>query len=309
FKHSAFLEGPEESLGGVEGPAKDIELVETPREATSRRKSLQFKHSAFLEGPEESLGGVEGPAKDIELVETPREATKNRQALLIKIASVREVVMGALLRVILKRLAFRSTPSNAGVFVPLVHQPHESFFIVPQTRSEVSELSSTKAREGSSGDENVQKNDTSLEELHNVAVINEGGAMMVPASVWGVEGVLPSIAADINVNTIHVDVGMGHSMSVKEDDGSSNNGVGLYYGEPSTTCPKVLGSFQPGTHGYIMNVAVNCCTGMSKPGSNASNSASIATGLVDRFPGLTHDDMSCTKPGQCCYIFCFYVQW
>nr|GFB74114.1 hypothetical protein [Tanacetum cinerariifolium] len=30
-------------------------------------------------------------------------------------------------------------------------------------------LSSTKAKEGSSGDENVQKNDTSLEELHNLA--------------------------------------------------------------------------------------------------------------------------------------------
>ncbi|GJZ94724.1 hypothetical protein Tco_0666927, partial [Tanacetum coccineum] len=57
---------------------------------------------------------------------------KNRQALLIKIASVREVVMGAPLRVILKRLAFRSTPSNAGVLVPLVHRPNESFFLVPQ---------------------------------------------------------------------------------------------------------------------------------------------------------------------------------
>ncbi|GJX42479.1 hypothetical protein Tco_0257469 [Tanacetum coccineum] len=58
-------------------------------------------------------------------------------------------------------------------------------------------------------------------------VINEGGAMVVPASVWSVEGVLPLIATDINVNTIHVDAGMGHSMSVKEDDGSSNNGAGL----------------------------------------------------------------------------------
>ncbi|GJY30474.1 hypothetical protein Tco_0413969 [Tanacetum coccineum] len=47
------------------------------------------------------------------------------------------------------------------------------------------------------------------------------------ASVWSVEGVLPLIATDINVNTIHVDAGMGHSMSVKEDDGSSNNGAGL----------------------------------------------------------------------------------
>ncbi|GKA94008.1 histone H4 [Tanacetum coccineum] len=37
FEHSSFLEGPGESLGGAEGPAKEIGLVETPREATSRR--------------------------------------------------------------------------------------------------------------------------------------------------------------------------------------------------------------------------------------------------------------------------------
>ncbi|GJW05942.1 histone acetyltransferase HAC1-like protein isoform X1 [Tanacetum coccineum] len=59
----------------------------------------------------------------------------------------------------------KSTPSNAGVFVPLVHQPHESFFIVPQSDS----CQLEKVKEGSLGDENVQKNDTSLEELHNVA--------------------------------------------------------------------------------------------------------------------------------------------
>ncbi|GJR63610.1 zinc finger BED domain-containing protein RICESLEEPER 2 [Tanacetum coccineum] len=34
FEHSAFLEGPGESLGGVEGPAEEIGLVEIPREAT-----------------------------------------------------------------------------------------------------------------------------------------------------------------------------------------------------------------------------------------------------------------------------------
>nr|GFB34559.1 actin-related protein 2/3 complex subunit 2A [Tanacetum cinerariifolium] len=72
--------------------------------------------------------------------------------------------MGAPLRVILKRLAFRSAPSNARVLVPLLHRPNESFFLVLQTL-----LSSIKAREGSSGDENVQKNDTSLEELYNLA--------------------------------------------------------------------------------------------------------------------------------------------
>nr|GFA02224.1 CTP synthase [Tanacetum cinerariifolium] len=57
---------------------------------------------------------------------------ENRQALLIKIASVREVVIGASLRVILKRLAFRYAPSNAGVLVPLVHRPNESFVLIPQ---------------------------------------------------------------------------------------------------------------------------------------------------------------------------------
>nr|XP_043618020.1 actin-related protein 2/3 complex subunit 2A [Erigeron canadensis] len=57
---------------------------------------------------------------------------ENRQALLVKIASVREVVMGAPLRVILKRLASRSVPSSAGVLVPLVHRPNESFFLLPQ---------------------------------------------------------------------------------------------------------------------------------------------------------------------------------
>ncbi|GJZ82516.1 brefeldin A-inhibited guanine nucleotide-exchange protein 5 [Tanacetum coccineum] len=89
---------------------------------------------------------------------------ENRHALLIKIASAREVVTGAPLRVILKRLAFRSAPSNAGVLVPLVHRPNESFFLVPQLC-----FHPKRPRESSSGDENGQKNDTSLEELHNLA--------------------------------------------------------------------------------------------------------------------------------------------
>lgn len=55
-----------------------------------------------------------------------------RHALLVKIASVREVVMGAPLRVILKHLASRTVAPNVGVLVPLVHRPKESFFLVPQ---------------------------------------------------------------------------------------------------------------------------------------------------------------------------------
>lgn len=63
------------------------------------------------------------------------DCAENKQALLVKIASVREVVMGAPLRVILKRLASRSVPSNAGMLVPLVHRPNESFFLVPQVHN------------------------------------------------------------------------------------------------------------------------------------------------------------------------------
>ncbi|KAD4586522.1 hypothetical protein E3N88_24123 [Mikania micrantha] len=60
------------------------------------------------------------------------DGAENKHGLLVKIASVREVVMGAPLRVMLKRLASRSVPSNAGMLVPLVHRPNESFFLVPQ---------------------------------------------------------------------------------------------------------------------------------------------------------------------------------
>uniref|UniRef100_A0A5B7BED2 Arp2/3 complex 34 kDa subunit n=1 Tax=Davidia involucrata TaxID=16924 RepID=A0A5B7BED2_DAVIN len=55
-----------------------------------------------------------------------------RHALLVKIASVREVVMGAPLRVILKHLASRTVAPDIDQLVALVHRPKESFFVVPQ---------------------------------------------------------------------------------------------------------------------------------------------------------------------------------
>lgn len=56
----------------------------------------------------------------------------SRQAVLIKIACVREVVLGAPLRVILKNLASRSLAVDKDQLVSLVHRPNESFFLVPQ---------------------------------------------------------------------------------------------------------------------------------------------------------------------------------
>ncbi|PRQ55832.1 hypothetical protein RchiOBHm_Chr1g0328971 [Rosa chinensis] len=55
-----------------------------------------------------------------------------KHALLVKIASVREVVLGAPLRVILKQPALRTFASDVDPLVALVHRPKESFFLIPQ---------------------------------------------------------------------------------------------------------------------------------------------------------------------------------
>ncbi|EXB56440.1 Actin-related protein 2/3 complex subunit 2 [Morus notabilis] len=60
----------------------------------------------------------------------PHEEYKH--AILVKIASVREVVLGAPLRAILKTLGSRTVASNIDRLVALLHRPKESFFLVPQ---------------------------------------------------------------------------------------------------------------------------------------------------------------------------------
>ncbi|XP_019053733.1 PREDICTED: actin-related protein 2/3 complex subunit 2A isoform X2 [Nelumbo nucifera] len=55
-----------------------------------------------------------------------------QHALLVKIASVREVVLGAPLRLILKHLSSRTVAPDVDQLVALVHRPKESFFLVPQ---------------------------------------------------------------------------------------------------------------------------------------------------------------------------------
>ncbi|KAL6992127.1 Actin-related protein 2/3 complex subunit 2A [Sarracenia purpurea var. burkii] len=61
---------------------------------------------------------------------SPDEEYKN--TLLVKIASVREVVMGAPLRIFLKHLASRTVAPDVDRLVALVHRPMESFFLVSQ---------------------------------------------------------------------------------------------------------------------------------------------------------------------------------
>ncbi|KAH9747032.1 actin-related protein 2/3 complex subunit 2A [Citrus sinensis] len=57
---------------------------------------------------------------------------ENKHALLVKIASVREVVLGAPLRVVLKHLASKTVASDIDQLLALVHRPKESFFLIPQ---------------------------------------------------------------------------------------------------------------------------------------------------------------------------------
>lgn len=61
--------------------------------------------------------------------------TEQRHALLVKIASVREVVLGAPIRIILKHLASRRVAPDVDRLVALVHRPNESFFLVPQVHT------------------------------------------------------------------------------------------------------------------------------------------------------------------------------
>ncbi|CAL0313043.1 unnamed protein product [Lupinus luteus] len=57
---------------------------------------------------------------------------EQKHAFLVKVASVREVVLGAPLRVVLKHLASRTLARDVDPLVALVHRPKESFFLVPQ---------------------------------------------------------------------------------------------------------------------------------------------------------------------------------
>ncbi|KAJ6933984.1 hypothetical protein NC651_009140 [Populus alba x Populus x berolinensis] len=57
---------------------------------------------------------------------------EHRHALLVKIASVREVVLGAPLRVVLKHLSSRTVIPGIDGLLALVHRSKESFFLVPQ---------------------------------------------------------------------------------------------------------------------------------------------------------------------------------
>ncbi|KAF3339568.1 actin-related protein 2/3 complex subunit 2A [Carex littledalei] len=67
----------------------------------------------------------------INLAKLPSEE-EQKNAILVHIASIREVVLGAPLKVFLKNLSMKIVGPEAGQPVALVHRPNESFFVIPQ---------------------------------------------------------------------------------------------------------------------------------------------------------------------------------
>nr|GEX10075.1 hypothetical protein [Tanacetum cinerariifolium] len=110
---------------------------------------------------------------------------------------------------------------------------------------------------------------------------------------WGVNKKVGVDGCCKGVNICHDDTSMGHSKSVKAKDRLCTNmdGVMVEMEQPGTTCRMVLGSYEPVTHGRIMNEGGNVCLGMSKLGSSASYSGRIPTGLVDKSPDSTCADI------------------
>ncbi|WVZ69429.1 hypothetical protein U9M48_018217 [Paspalum notatum var. saurae] len=67
-------------------------------------------------------------SNDLFVYYTPEQ----RNAILTQIASIREVVLGAPLKLLLKHLASKTVAPNVDKLVALVHRPNESFFLAPQ---------------------------------------------------------------------------------------------------------------------------------------------------------------------------------
>ncbi|KAE9597938.1 hypothetical protein Lal_00029617 [Lupinus albus] len=110
----------------------------TPSSETIFIRGLPF---GAIEAIKAAYGGL------VQILDPPRDAfnltlkinlsklpanQEQKHDFLGKVASIREVVLGAPLRVILKHLAFRTVAPNVDPLVALVHRPKESFFVVPQ---------------------------------------------------------------------------------------------------------------------------------------------------------------------------------
>ncbi|XP_068658645.1 actin-related protein 2/3 complex subunit 2A [Aristolochia californica] len=108
-------------------PPETIFFSGLPFRAIEAVKAAYGAVVQFLDPPKDGFNLT----MKINLTKLPSDEEKQHR-FLVKLASVREVVLGAPLRVILKHLASRTVAPDVDRLVALVHRPKESFFVVPQ---------------------------------------------------------------------------------------------------------------------------------------------------------------------------------
>ncbi|KAI3853780.1 hypothetical protein MKW92_040310 [Papaver armeniacum] len=110
----------------------------TPPPETIFVDGLPFGAIEAIKAAYGALVQILDPPKDgynltmrLDLVQLPQDE-ELQYDLLEKVASVREVVLGAPLRVVLKHLASKRVPPDLDRLIALVHRPRESFFLAPE---------------------------------------------------------------------------------------------------------------------------------------------------------------------------------
>jgi actin related protein 2/3 complex subunit 2 len=112
--------------------------IPTPPPETVLSGGLPFGAIEAVRGAYGAAMQIVDPAEDgfqltlkLDLTKLPSNEEARTQ-LLIKIASLRSVVLGAPLREILKHLASKAVAPDADRLIALTHRPKESFFLIPQ---------------------------------------------------------------------------------------------------------------------------------------------------------------------------------
>lgn len=112
--------------------------IPSPPPETVLAGGLPFGAIEAVRGAYGAVMQIVDPAEDgfqltlkLDLTKLPSNEEARTQ-LLIKIASLRSVVLGAPLREILKHLASKAVAPDADRLIALTHRPKESFFLIPQ---------------------------------------------------------------------------------------------------------------------------------------------------------------------------------
>lgn len=110
-----------------------FQILDPPRDGFSLTLKLNFSKVRPDEGFDQSLSLIDIYfSLDVGFYPLVLCFVAFRNSLLTKLASIREVVMGAPLKIIFKHLASRTVAPELDRLVAIMHRPNETFFLVPQ---------------------------------------------------------------------------------------------------------------------------------------------------------------------------------